>query len=74
MFRYFSCPHCGILIDVVEMNCKIFRCGIYKRDGKQIPPHLSEEECKQLKESIWGCGKPFCYNEEKRIMVVCEYI
>ena len=74
MFRYFSCPNCGILIDVQEMNCKIFRCGIYKKDGKQIDPHLNEEECKRLKGFIWGCGKPFCYSDEKRSMVVCEYI
>ena len=74
MFRYFSCPHCGIMIDVQEMNCKIFRCGIYKKDGKQIPPHLNEEECKILGNTIWGCGKPFCYNEKTRRMEKCEYI
>ena len=73
-FNYFICPHCGIFIDVAEMNCKIFRCGIYKKNGEQIPPHLSKEECDKLGNSIWGCGKPFRYDEEFRKMVICDYI
>ena len=73
-FRYFTCPHCGIMIDVVQMNCKVFRCGIYKSDGKQIPPHLTEEECKALGQTIWGCSNPFLYNEETKKMEKCDYI
>jgi hypothetical protein len=70
----FSCPHCGIYIEVIEMNCKIFRCGIYKKDGTQINSHLSKEECEKLGDTIWGCGGAFCYDEEKKIMVKCDYI
>lgn len=70
----YSCPHCGIIIDVVEMNCKIFRCGIYKCNGIQIPQHLSEVECKALADTIWGCGKPFYYNEITKKMEICDYI
>ena len=73
-FRYFTCPHCKIMIDVLEMNCKVFRCGIYKSDGKQIPPHLTEEECKALGQTIWGCSKPFLYNIETKKMEKCDYI
>ena len=25
-----SCPHCGQFIEVLALNCRIFRCGIYK--------------------------------------------
>ncbi len=70
----FECPHCGIPIDVAEMNCKIFRCGIYKCNGEQIPPHLCKDECMKLEGLIWGCGKPFQYNEELKKMVKCDYI
>ena len=37
-----NCPHCEepILIMLNELNCKIFRHGIYKHNHKQIDPHL----------------------------------
>ena len=42
---YFECPHCNILIMVYthEIGCKIFRCGIYKTTGEQIPPHTDKK-------------------------------
>ena len=43
-----QCPHCGIFIEIVELNCKIFRCGIYKDTYIQIPPHLPFLECVRL--------------------------
>jgi hypothetical protein len=69
-----SCPHCGISIEIVELNCGIFRCGIYKATGEQVSPHLSKEGCETLKnnDKIWGCCKPFKYEDGK--LVVCDYI
>ena len=75
-----TCPYsnCNICIEIVEINCAIFRCGIYKNDGKQINPHLSKEECETLKreDKIWGCGKPFQLINTNGIyqLAICDYI
>ena len=84
------CPHCSQLIEIVELNCCIFRCGIYQHNGEQIPPHLPKIECDRLVEnrSIYGCGKPFRIekiefdlesnlefeSEQKYIAIICDYI
>ncbi len=67
-------PDCNISIEIVEINCAIFRCGICKENGKQIEPHLPKEECDALKkeDKIWGCGRPFQLVERK--LIPCEYI
>jgi hypothetical protein len=69
-----DCPHCGIQIIIDEVNCGIFRCGIYKATGKQVSPHLSKEECEAIKNTdlIWGCCRPFMYKDGK--LIVCDYI
>jgi len=69
-----NCPHCGICIEIAEINCGIFRCGIHKATGEQVSPHLSKEGCDTLKntDKIWGCSRAFRYNEGK--LVVCDYI
>jgi len=58
-----SCPHCYnyIIIYKKDINCAIFRHGIFKDSYKQITPHLSKVECDDLsaKSKIYGCGKPF---------------
>ena len=56
-----KCPHCSQAIEVVEINCKIFRCGVYKGSCKQIDPHMSKIECDILvsESKIYGCSKPF---------------
>lgn len=80
-----ECPHCGQSIEVIELNCRIFRCGIYKKDYTQIDPHLSKPECIRLfnEKLIFGCGKPFQVLEidsleigkNKTIKVIkCDYI
>ncbi len=38
-----SCPHCGIRIEIAEINCGIFRCGIYKTTGQQLP-HIYQKQ------------------------------
>jgi hypothetical protein len=67
-----SCPHCGIQIIIDEINCGIFRCGIYKATGEQVSPHLSKEECEAIAYMIWGCCRPFMYKDGK--LVACDYI
>jgi hypothetical protein len=69
-----TCPHCGQMIEIVEENCKIFRCGIYKSNYKQIDPHAPKIICDNLVRDnlIFGCGKPFMLVDKKA--VCCSYI
>ncbi len=39
------CPHCEEYIVIQEFNCNIFRHGVFKVTGEQVPPHASKEEC-----------------------------
>ncbi len=68
------CPHCNGTVIIEKMNCAIFRHGIFKASGKQIPPHSSKEDCDAWvkKDEIYGCGKPFKVEGGKA--VVCDYI
>ena len=66
------CPWCKIPIEVIELNCAIFRCGYYKNSFTQIMPHLSQQECDKLLDKIYGCGKPFRIMNGK--IEKCEYI
>jgi hypothetical protein len=61
---FITCPNCNVTIEVLEINCRIFRCGVIKATGEQIPPHSSKEDCeKYVKEDlIYGCGKPFYFD------------
>jgi len=74
------CPHCNNAIQIFynEINCKIYRHGIYKNSMKQIDPHLSKEECDRLVKNnlIYGCGKPFKINirDNSIQLVKCGYI
>jgi len=71
-----KCPHCNddILIFLTELNCRIFRHGIYKSNFEQIDPHLDMEKCNELvsKDMIYGCGKPFEINEDNSV-IICDY-
>ena len=83
-----SCPHCGQFSEIIELNCRIFRCGVFKHNLTQIPPHETKEICDDLKlrDVIFGCGKPFRLLEKNRTLdisgseafefeaVVCDYI
>lgn len=68
------CPHCNIHIIIEELNCGIFRCGMYKDTHKQVDPHLPKIECDKLilENAIYGCGKPF--QIKNNIITVCDYI
>ena len=69
-----SCPHCGIYIEILEINCRIFRCGIYKTTYAQIPPHLPKMECDLLvqQDLIYGCGRPFML--VNNVPTICDYV
>lgn len=67
-FICMMCPHCHeeIIIKIAELNCHIFRHGVYKKNWQQIDPHMKKKECDRLfnKKLIYGCGKPFKIVEE----------
>jgi hypothetical protein len=71
-----ECPHCKISIVIEALNCRIFRCGIYKHNNQQIHPHASKSECDQLFKTgaIYGCGKPFQVIGDPPRSVICDYI
>ena len=64
LILYCPYPNCNIGIEIIEINCSIFRCGIYKNQfdpqyGNQIDPHLPKDYCDQLKKDdkisgVWG--------------------
>ncbi len=79
MEKIITCPNCNTYLCITELNCGIFRCGIYKKTKEQINPHLSEENCKKLIESnqIYGCSKPFqiiIQDNGDWIVQKCDYI
>jgi len=74
-----KCPHCNEYIIIEQLNCRIFRHGIYKTDNKQIDPHATKDVCDELirQNMIYGCGKPFqiiLTDNNQFIIVKCEYI
>jgi hypothetical protein len=69
-----ECPHCNCIIYISELNCKIFRHGVFKHNMEPIPPHSSKHACElYIKDNlIWGCGKPF--QIKGNLAVECDYI
>ena len=76
--KIIECPHCNKFILIEELNCKIFRHGIFKNTGQQIDPHSTQEQCYYyiVNNLIHGCGKPFKINiiNNKYIPEICDYI
>ena len=72
-----KCPHCNHYIEILELNCGIFRCGIFKDTLQPINPHMSKIECDNLilTEKIFGCSKPFqvIITEDNVNVEICEY-
>jgi hypothetical protein len=70
-----ECPHCSVTIEIVQINCRIFRCGVLKNTQEPIDPHSSKEKCEYYisKEEIYGCFKPF-YLKEDNSTCKCDYI
>lgn len=75
-YDVWPCPHCAaeVLIYKQERNCQIFRHGVFKNGGMQIPPHAPQQMCEQWIQDglIFGCGKPF--RIENNALVICDYI
>ena len=76
-----QCIHCNefIFIYIKDINCKIFRHGVYKNTLQNIEPHLDKKNCELLisKDLIFGCGKPFKLIENDKNEykpVLCDYI
>ena len=74
-----ECPHCRCPVVIEAINCGIFRHGVLKSTGEQIPPHASKEVCDELasRGDIYGCGKPFRVvknNLDELVCEECEYI
>lgn len=63
-----KCPHCFCYIEILEVNCGIFRHGA-DENFNQIPPHAPKEICKK---KVYGCGKPFKIINNEAIK--CDYI
>lgn len=68
------CPHCNDYIEIISINCSIFRHGVYKNNFQQLNPHLKKEDCDNAikQDLIYGCGKPFKIVNE--LVVKCDYI
>lgn len=75
-FLLFDCPHCdeGVIVKKNQVNCTIFRHGVFKNNYKQMGPHTKKEMCDYYFENglIYGCGKPFKIVRDKA--VICGYI
>ena len=73
-----QCPHCNEYIIIQELNCYIFRHGIFKISGEQINPHANKYLCDYYIHNnlIYGCGKPFKITlcEDNLIVEKCDYI
>ena len=79
MEKIITCPNCNDIIIISELNCCIFRHGIYIKSNEQINPHSSKEICDILFDTkqIYGCGKPFqiiIQDSENWIIQKCDYI
>ena len=72
-----TCPHCfdNVFIYTNEINCRIFRHGVYKHNNEPVNPHLDQNSCEQLiiSGNIYGCCKPFILNSENKAEI-CGYI
>lgn len=73
---FFACPHCGggVVVESNQVNCGIYRHGIVKATGAQVPPHERREVCERLAREglIVGCGRPFRFDGSS--VAACGYI
>lgn len=78
MSFFVTCPHCNLIIEILEINCAIFRHGVYKNNFQQINPHSSKEFCDYAIQNnlIHGCGLPFKIVKvgNEYTAIVCDYI
>lgn len=76
--KIIQCPHCQEYIQIIKLNCGIFRHGVYKHNFKQLSPHSPKEHCDKMinENKIYGCGKPFriIVHENEYTAEICDYI
>ena len=72
----FICPNCQVTLEVreIDINCRIFRCGVFKNNLEPINPHLSKQDCEKLihENKIYGCGAALELLKEGKI-IQCDY-
>ena len=73
------CPHCKGPIEIIELNCRIFRHAYYKHNFTQVNPHMQKGELDVLIKTnqIYGCGRPFIVlGDESSTYTteICDYI
>jgi len=79
-YQILKCPHCNEFVYIIhkEINCGIFRHGVFKHNNIQMDPHSSKEICDNVKQKdlIWGCGKPFqvFIKDNLYYIQICDYI
>jgi hypothetical protein len=73
---FIECPHCKGLVQVLAVNCTIFRHGTFIKSGKQMNPHTGKAKCDEFAEKglINGCGKPFRISKFDHSVTICDYI
>lgn len=74
-----TCPHCSQLVEIEQVNCSIFRHGVFKENGEQVHPHAPKVSCLQwiVEDKIYGCCKPFRLNQKidgSYVAEKCDYI
>ena len=75
--KFVLCPHCSGKIEIVSLNCGIFRHAV-NSNGVQLSPHASQAECEYaLRSGALGCAKPFRViqtSDGTLITEKCDYI
>ena len=78
MVIYVECPHCNDLVEIVKINCGIFRHGVFKETENQLSPHAPKIICDKVFDQglIYGCGKPFELTNinGNYVAIKCPYI
>ena len=73
-----TCPNCNDFVLIEQLNCRIFRHGVFKNNGQNIQPHSNKSICDSYIKNnlIYGCGKPFKIVEENKVLkaIKCDYI
>jgi len=73
-----KCPHClqYITVDPREINCGVFRHGVYRSNFQQMDPHAQKKICDDLyaNNQIYGCGRPLRFVQATGKFDVCDYI
>ena len=64
-----KCPHCELYMEIAQLNCKIFRHGTLRSNGKQIDPHSPKDLC-----DYYVKNNKIEKNGDTYIPVICDYI